>query len=118
MSDQRSDWLLFLSRYLKWIGERDDGKRPMETAQTIGGLSREDFNRIVTTLERSRSDGRYFDEFVVALKGLVPFDDHVSGTRYVDLLKHTLGKRTSQFSNPSQFSEFALPDGVVELLAS
>lgn len=114
-TEQLAAFVIMLSQ-ADW--RTDDRKRLMDAAQKIGGLCRDDFHRIVNILERSRSVGHHFDEFVVALKGLVPLDDHMSHARYVGLLKYNLGKRTSQFSDPNQVPQFALPGGVVELLAS
>ena len=112
-SDRLAALVIMLSQ-ADWRTEHS--QRLTQTAQEVGVLSQEDFDRVVNTLERRRSVGDGFDEFVVALKRWMPLDDYKSGARYVDLLRYSLSKRTSQFSNPHQVSQFALPDGVVELI--
>ena len=114
-SDRLAAFVIILSQ-ADWLTCRSDSL--IQTAQEVGELSQEDFDRVVNTLERGRSVGDRFDEFVAALKRLMPSDDVKSGARYVDLLRYSLGKRTSRFSSPDQVSQFSLPDGVVELITS
>ena len=96
--------------------DTDNCKQLIASAQEIGDLSSNDFNRIVTTLETNRSTGYFVEKFVVALKELVPLDDYFAHKRYVSLLGDVLRKRTSRFSDSNNSSQFALPEGVVELL--
>ena len=114
-SERLAAFMIMLSR-ADW--EKDHTKRLMQAAQEFGVLSKENFGRVVNTLENRRSSGDQFDDLIVALKRLVPPADQRSGERYVDLLRYSLGKRTSRFSNPHQVSQFVLPHGVVESIAS
>lgn len=93
----------------------DNCEQLIESAQEIGDLSSNDFNRIVTTLETNRPTGDFVEKFVVALRNLVPLDDYFAHKRYVSLLGDVIRKRTSRFSDSNNSSQFDLPEGVVEL---
>ena len=86
------------------------------SARGVGGSSGKVFNRIVATLENSKSTGENVDRFVVALRALIPSDDYGAHKRYVNLLEDVLRRRTSQFADPKEAPRFALPEGVVEVL--
>ena len=96
--------------------DTDNCEPLIASAQEIGDLSSNDFNRIVTTLEKNRPTGYFVEKFVVALRKLVPLDDYFAHKRYVGLLGDVLRKRTSRFSDSNNSSQFDLPEGVVELL--
>ena len=95
--------------------DTDNCKQLIASAQEIGDLSSNDFDRIVTTLKTNRATGDLVENFVVALRKLVPLDDYFAHKRYVSLLGDVLRKRTSRFSDSNNSSQFALPEGVVEL---
>ena len=96
--------------------DTDNSEPLIASAQEIGDLSSNDFNRIVTTLKKNRPTGYFVEKFVVALRKLVPLDDYFAHKRYVGLLGDVLRKRTSRFSDSNNSSQFDLPEGVVELL--
>ena len=87
------------------------------SAEEVVGSSGKVFNRIVDTLENSKSTGENVDNFVVALKALIPLDDYGAHKRYVNLLEDVLRRKTSQFADSKEAPRFALPEGVVELLS-
>ena len=94
----------------------DNCEQLIASAQKIGDLSSNDFNRIVTTLETSRPTGYLVEKFVVSLRKLVPLDNYFAHKRHVSLLGDVLRKRTSRFSDLNNSSQFDLPEGIVELL--
>ena len=96
--------------------DTDNCKQLIASAQEIGDLSSNDFDRIVTTLKTNRATGDLVEKFVVALRKLVPLDDYFAHKHYVSLIGDIIRKRTSQFSDSNNSSQFALPEGVVELL--
>ena len=96
--------------------DTDNCEQLIESAQEIGDLSSNDFNRIVTTLETNRPNGNFVEKFVIALRELVPLEDYLAHKRYVSLLGDIIRKRTSRFSDSNNSSQFALPEGVVGLL--
>ena len=94
--------------------QSDSYKKLIASAQDVGGSSGNVFNRIVNTLENCKPTGENVDEFVVAIKTLIPPDDVEAHQRYVNLLEDVLRRRTSQFADPKEGSKFAFPEGVSE----
>ena len=97
-----------------WQG--DSYEKLIASAQDVCGSSGDAFTRIVNTLKNCKSTDEYLDEFVAALGALIPPDDFGAHQRYVNLLENVLRRRTSQFGDPRKSPNFALPEGVLEVL--
>ena len=96
--------------------QSDSYEKLIASAQDVGGSSTNVFNRVVNTLENCKPAGENVDEFVVALRDLIPPDDFGAHQRYVNLLEDVLRRRTSQFGDTREAQRFALPAGVFEVL--
>ena len=97
-----------------WQG--DSNEKLIASAQDLCGSSTDAFTRIVNTLKNCKLTDEYLGEFVAALRAMIPPDDFGAHQRYVDLLENVLRRRTSQFGDSRQSPNFALPEGVLEVL--
>ena len=96
--------------------QTDNSEQLIASAQDIGGLSGNDFSRIVAALDANRPAGETVGLFAAALKRLLPLDNYLAHQCYVGLLENLLRRRTSQFPDSNKTSLFALPEGVTGLL--
>ena len=98
--------------------ETDNTERLLELLREIGLSSEDVYDRAITTVRENMPTGSFLNNFLLGLERTLPNNDYETRMSYVYLLEDYLRRRVSQFSDPKQFREFNLPQGVIELLSS
>ena len=106
----------FVALLAKESWETDKTKELLELIHEISLSSEEVYDRAIVTVRENRPEGSFLNKFLVGFEKTLPNDDYETRMQYVYLLEDCLRRRVSQFSDPKQFREFNLPQGIIELL--
>ena len=108
--------LIVLMAQESW--ETDNTEWFLERIQDIGQLCNGIYDRVITAMQNNRPQGPYVNQFLVQLGRVLPQGDYEIRTRHMSLLDDSLRRRTSRFSDPNEFRQLNLPQGIVPLLSA
>ena len=106
----------FVALLAKESWETANTEQLLELVHEISLSSGEVYDRAITTIRENRPNGSFLNKFLTGFEKTLPNDDYETRMHYVYLLEDCLRRRVSQFSDPKQFREFNLSQGIIELL--